>query len=73
MTTDTTPVPCKCCWGEGVQKNLRTGITKICPCCGGTGVWIATPRIDWYEMATPTTWSTNAAPIYDDDEWDDEM
>ena len=59
--TTTAPQPCKCCWGEGVQKNKRTGLAIICPCCGGTGVWA--PRLSW-----PRPFED-----YNDDECDDEM
>ena len=61
MTTDTTTAQCKCCHGAGVQTNLGTGITIICPCCGGYGVWA--PRLSW-----PRPFED-----YNDDEWDDEM
>ena len=28
---------CKCCHGMGTQQNKITGLTILCPCCGGSG------------------------------------
>jgi len=36
-------VLCKCCKGDGVQLNKRTGSRILCPCCHGTGISQAPP------------------------------
>lgn len=30
---------CKCCAGNGIQYNQKTGLWERCPCCYGTGKW----------------------------------